>query len=577
MNFRVSRGSLQSWRVYFFFIIIFLCVGFTAYRFFSLTVFDHLKFSQIAEKQYLNQSNGIAGRGNVYFSNIKSGDRVIAATNKRVFYAYSNKSRSISESSKDALARLSKTDRSTIDSRIASNKDYQVLIDDLDDAQLEQLKAFNLSDVTTASEVRRYYPGVSLAANVLGFVGFDELRRAGQYGIEGFYDALLSATKDNKSGKKSYFSSIFSFFQNNEDESSTDNKTTTRDLVLTIDPNIQGVIEDKLNGLLKKWRAESGSIIVQDPKTGELLAMASSPSFDPNSYSLYPLTSYTNTNVQEIYEPGSTFKGITMAAAIDKNAVTPDTRYEDAGEVKIDEYTIKNFDGKAHGSISMREVLEKSLNTGTIFAENRLGDDNFLNYIVAFGFGQKTGVGLVGEVAGNISNLYNSRKINFLTASFGQGIAVSPLQLINAYSAIANGGVLMQPHIVKEIVNFDGSTERIEPKVLGRPISEKTSLTLRNMLVDVVERGFDHARVPGYKVAGKTGTAQIPDINGGYLGNDQFIHNFIGFAPAMDPQFVILIKMVKPKGITFAADSLSPTFAEITRFMLHYLNIPPTK
>jgi cell division protein FtsI (penicillin-binding protein 3)/stage V sporulation protein D (sporulation-specific penicillin-binding protein) len=266
-----------------------------------------------------------------------------------------------------------------------------------------------------------------------------------------------------------------------------------------------------------------------------------------------------------------------MAAAVDSGAVTPETTYYDTGEVKVGGFSIKNFNEKANGTQTMRQVLQHSLNTGAIFAESKMGDDTFLNHVVGFGFGQKTGADLSGEVAGNISNLYSGRKINFMTASYGQGIAVTPLQLINAYSAVANGGKLMLPHLVKEIVYPNGTKTEIKPKIIGSPITEDTANKLKSMLVDVVEKGFDKAKIAGYDVAGKTGTAQIPDGQGGYLANDQFIHNFVGFAPAYSPKFTILIKMDKPRGIKFAADSLSPVFGDIARFLIRYFNIPPTR
>ena len=225
----------------------------------------------------------------------------------------------------------------------------------------------------------------------------------------------------------------------------------------------------------------------------------------------------------------------------------------------------------------MRQVLQKSLNTGAIFAEQKTGDDDFLNSVVAFGFGQKTGIDLAGEISGNISNLYSGRQINFATASFGQGIAVTPIQLINAYSAIANGGKLMWPHLAAKIIHTDGSETRIEPKIINSPISESTASQIQSMLVDVVDKGFDKARIAGYDVAGKTGTAQIPAPDGGYLDNDQFIHNFVGFAPAYNARFTILIKIDRPKGIKFAADSLSPVFGDIARYLIRYFNIPPTR
>ena len=224
----------------------------------------------------------------------------------------------------------------------------------------------------------------------------------------------------------------------------------------------------------------------------------------------------------------------------------------------------------------MTQVLEKSINTGTMFVENAVGDENFLNYIVNMGFGQKTAIDLPGEVSGDINNLYSGRKINYLTASFCQGIAVTPLQLINTYSIIANGGKLMRPYVAEKIVKEGGNEIIVQPEVVGIPISEKTAVKLQSMLVSVVDNGFDKARISGYDVAGKTGTAQIPDGSGGY-SEDQFIHNFVGFAPAYNAKFVILVKLDKPRGIAFAADSLSPVFKEIASFLINYYGIPPTR
>ena len=224
----------------------------------------------------------------------------------------------------------------------------------------------------------------------------------------------------------------------------------------------------------------------------------------------------------------------------------------------------------------MAQVLEKSINTGAMFVQGLVGDDNFLNYTINMGFGQRTGIDLPGEVNGDITNLYSGRKINYLTASFGQGIAVTPVQLVNAFSAIANGGKLMKPYVVEKIIKEGGTEEIIKPEIISIPISEKTSAKLKTMLVGVVDNGFDKARIKGYDIAGKTGTAQIPDSKGGY-DDKEFIHDFVGFAPAYEPKFVVLIKMDRPKGIQFAADSLSPTFREITQFLLNYYKIPPTR
>src|SRR3990167_6330301 len=415
-----------------------------------------------------------------------------------------------------------------------------------------------------------------MAANVIGFLGYDLNGRSGQYGIESYYDNELfgkTAIKGPSTG--GFIDIIKNIIYGNKDK---DNNTFNRpsDIVLTIDKNIQVYVEDKLENVLKKWDARSGTIIVQDPNTGKILAMADKPSFDPNDYSDYQPGLFLNKGVQEGFEPGSSYKPITMAMGLDLGKVTPQTTFTDTGFIKAAEYTIHNFSDKIFGFQTMSQVLEQSINTGAMFVENIVGDDNFLNYAINMGFGQKTGIDLSGEVNGDVTNLYSGRKINYLTASFGQGIAVTPIQLVNAYSAIANGGKLMRPFVVEKIIRDGGEEEVTSREIASIPISEKTATRLKAMLVGVVDNGFDKARINGYDIAGKTGTAQIPDGHGGYL-EKEFIHNFLGFAPAYDPQFVILIKMEKPKGITFAADSLSPTFREIAAFMINYYKIPPTR
>jgi cell division protein FtsI (penicillin-binding protein 3)/stage V sporulation protein D (sporulation-specific penicillin-binding protein) len=576
----------DSGRINVFIAFIFLVIGIISYRLFDLTFTQHSVFVKSAQSQYTNPSARLSDRGSIYFSDFSLNTRKIAATNKRTFYLYLNNKIDSSDELVLTLAPIVKEEPSVLKSKLLQvpnkRKTYFVIARNLTKEQSEKIEKLKVEGLNVAPEINRFYPQASTAAHVLGFVGFNGDKRSGQYGLELFYDDVLSGVEKTQnlisSKNYSYFLKLLGkSAQKDAKAEKTSNTANGSDLVLSIDWNIQSVVESKLDALLKKWNAPSGSIIVQEPNTGEILAMAASPAFDPNNYPNYRLDDFINPNVQEIFEPGSSFKTITMAAAIDSGAVTPETTYYDTGEVRIGGYSIKNFNEKANGKQTMRQVLQHSLNTGAIFAQERTGDDIFLNYVVGFGFGQKTGIDLSGEVSGNISNLYTGRRINFATASFGQGIAVTPIQLINAYSAIANGGKLLQPHIVKEIIHSDGSRQEIKPRIIGSPISERTSYQLKSMLVDVVEKGFDKAKINGYDVAGKTGTAQIPDGEGGYLGNNQFIHNFVGFAPAYAPRFTILIKMDKPKGIKFAADSLSPVFGDIARFLIRYFNIPPTR
>ncbi len=507
-------------RIYFVAFCMIASASLLTYRLVTLTIARHAEFTRIAQGQQVLPSAQLTNRGNIYTFDQSTGQRKLAALTKRTDGIYT-----------------------------------------------------------------RTYPGNMFASHVLGFVGYRESLRVGQYGIEAYYDDVLTGNQRTQkaSGSTTYakLKNVLGFFkgdaaQAKQEPESAGMARDGEDIVLTIDPNIQDYAQAALNAVLKKYSSPRGSILVEDPNTGAMLAMVSSPSFDPNHYASFGLKDYPNPAMQEQYEPGSSFKAFTMAAAIDTGAVTPDTTYTDTGEVKYSNYTVRNFDNTVLGLQTMTQVLEHSLNTGVIFAQKRTGFDKFINYVVNFGFGQKTGVDLAGEVSGNISNLYENREVNYATAAFGQGIAVTSLQLINGYAAIANGGRLLEPYMVKEIVHPDGSTTPTQTKIIGSPITEKTSTTMKTMLVSVVDKGFDAGRVAGYDVAGKTGTAQIPAQGGGYLA-DTYIHDFVGFAPAYAPRFVVLIKIERPQGIRFASRSLSPVFADVAQYLLRYFKIPPTR
>lgn len=583
-------------RINIFFVFVLLISSLILYRLFVLCYLKHDYYSQAAKAQNENISN-ILARGSIYFEDPQkqsgsqnSGDNLfLAATNKKFPVAYivptlidNSKAEDISQK----LADILKIDQSGILNLINSQSNLsKVLARRLDNDQVSAIKNLGIKGVGISYEIDRFYPAETLGANVLGFLGYGESGRAGQYGIEAFYDnELFGKENQTVSGDASkgdavgFFDKITSLFFKKTGTSANSDNTTNRpvDLALTIDKNIQTLIENKLDELIKKWSAEGGTIIVQEPSTGAILAMADRPNFNPNSYGSSKADNFLNRSTQEIFEPGSSFKPITMAAGLDLAKVTPQTKFTDVGYVNIAGYTIKNFSERVFGTQTMSQVLEKSINTGAMFVENLVGDDNFLNYVINAGFGQRTGIDLPGELNGNVANLYSGRKINYLTASFGQGIAVTSLQLINAYSMIANGGKLMRPYLVEKIIKEGGEEIITKPEIISIPISEKTADKLKSMLVSVVDNGFDKARIKGYDIAGKTGTAQIPDGKGGYL-EKEFIHDFLGFAPAYNAKFTVLIKMDKPKGITFAADSLSPTYREIASFLLNYYNIPPTR
>ncbi|MBP9822306.1 MAG: penicillin-binding protein 2 [Candidatus Pacebacteria bacterium] len=555
-------GKHDSTRIKIFFGCIVVAASLIGWRLFVLSYMRHTLYSQTAQAQNQNISN-ILIRGNIFIQDPKAtgtitDQRYLVATNKKFPLVYATPANLVDPASvATQLAGILKLDQDNLKKTLGSgSSSAKILARKISTEQADAINKLTIKGVGIRYETDRFYPANSFLSKVIGFLGFGATGngRVGQYGIESYFDEELSGQK------------------NTSDTSSP----RPDDIILTIDRNIQTFIESSLHNVLTKWHASGGSIIVQDPQTGKIIAMADEPTFDLNAYSSAPTSSYMNRNVQEMFEPGSSFKPITMAMGIDLGKITPDTTFTDPGVIDIAGRQIHNFDLKAHGLVTMTQVLEKSLNTGVAFVENLVGQESFLNYTVNFGFGQKTSLDLPGEVSGDVANLYSGRQVNFVTASFGQGVAVTPIQLITAYSALANGGKLMRPYIVDRIIHEGGKEDITQPEVASIPISEKTSAKIRSMLTSVVDVGFDKARIKGYDVAGKTGTAQIADGHGGYQ-DGVFIHDFLGFAPASNPKFVVLIKMDKPQGITFAADSLSPTFREIAAYLLNYYNIPPTR
>lgn len=570
-------GKHETLRNQLVFGLVVVVAGLIVWRLFVLSFVRHSFYAATAQAQNGNIGN-ILLRGNIYIQD-GTGGQYLVATNKK-FSDVAVVPTLITDAAGTAarLAGILNIDQATILMALQNGgSGSKVVAKHVTDDQVAAVTAANITGVSVQYETDRYYPGNSFLSNVLGFLGNGAEGRIGQYGIEGYFENELSGNQPPAPAASAStgfnWNSIKNFFTNVGQPATSQ----PADIVLTVDHNIQSFVENELDATLKKWSATGGTVIVEEPQTGKILAMVDRPTFDPNDYSASPTQNYLSRSTQEVFEPGSSFKPITMAMGLDLGKVTPDTTYTDPGVINIAGYQIHNFDLLAHGTVSMTTVLEKSLNTGAAFVENLVGQDQFLNYAINFGFGQRTGIDLPGDVNGDIANLYSGRQVNFVTASFGQGIAVTPIQLINAFCAIANGGKLMRPYIVDKIVYEGGSVDTTQPEVVSIPITKKTSDNLKTMLVNVVDHGFDKARIAGYDVAGKTGTAQIPSPTGGYEPAGNFIHDFIGFAPASNPRFVVLVKMDHPKGITFAADSLSPTFRDIAAYLLNYYNIPPTR
>jgi len=420
---------------------------------------------------------------------------------------------------------------------------YSPIKNKLTPEEVDQIEKINLSGIYL-SEIRgRYYPQETLASQVVGFL---DVNYQGQYGLEEYYNQILNG--DSKGS----------------------------DLILTIDYNIQFKAEKLLEEAKENLNIENGQIIVMDPNSGKILTTANFPNFNPNQYEKYAsegdLGIFKNGALQELFEPGSVFKPITMAVALNEEKITPKTTYYDPGEIKIDGWKIYNYDGRKYpGEITMTEVLEKSINTGAVFAVQQISGNIFLDYIEKFGFFKKTGIDLQ-EIYSENREVKKGKPINFATASFGQGVSVTPIQLAKAFSAIANGGKLVRPYLVEKILT-DGNTIETKPEISEPILSQKTVSQLTAMMVSVIENGFGkRAKVPGYYIAGKTGTAQVAE-GGVYLPN-RTIQSFVGFAPAFSPRFLILVKLDNPQTKT-AEYSAVPIFHDLAEYIINYWQIPP--
>ncbi len=542
-------------------------------RLFQIQVLEHSKYKALAEKQHYTEQEIPARRGEIYVADKDSGEKYPLATNitKHLVYAIPPQIKDKDEVVKK-IAPILNLKEDEVKQNISDDRRYYVVLKHkISDEDADKIKKLDLAGISLAAEPERVYPEKSLAAQVLGFVNNDG---EGQYGIEGYFNQNLKGKTGILKAEKDVTGTVIS-----SNEMQLDPANNGSNVVLTIDRNIQYKVENILEKAVQKHGADSGSIIVTDPKTGRILAMASYPTFDPNKFSeVKDYDLYKNSIISNVWEPGSIFKVITMASALNEGKVTPETTYQDTGSVSVGGHTIRNSDYKAHGTQTMTQVLELSLNTGAIFAKDQIGNQVFYNYLKNFGFGVPTGITLDGESKGNIPPISDWDAAQFDTAAFGQGIAITPIQMSTAISTIANGGKMMQPQIVKEIDHPDGKKEKVNPKMISQVITPNVAAQLGAMMVQVVEKGHGYqAAVPGYYIAGKTGTAQIPLPS--KLGYDprKTIGSFAGFAPVNDPKFAILVKIDVPRDVIWAESSAAPVFGEVANELLNYYKIPPSR
>jgi cell division protein FtsI/penicillin-binding protein 2 len=434
-----------------------------------------------------------------------------------------------------------------------------------------RVEDLGLPGVRLVRTSRRVYPEGNLAAPLIGFIGRDNV---GLTGLEADYDRDLSGAAGSLFYERDGMGNKIALGSSKQVP-----PEPGADIILTIDRYMQRLAEQELDATIKKHEADGGTIIIMDPRTGAILAMASRPSFDLTNLDLSDesqIDLYRNRAITDQYEPGSVFKTITMAAALDAGLVSPESVYVDEGVARISGWTIVNWDYGAHGTQTATQILVKSLNTGAVWLSELLTPNRFYDYVYRFGFGQPTGVGLSGEAAGQVRTPAEDEwsEVDMATNSFGQGINVTPLQVITAISVIANDGKLMRPYVVQEIRRGD-ERQVAQPLEVRQVVTVEAANTLTNMMNAVVDgiTAIYAISVPGYQVAGKTGTASI-SIPGGYK-EGAYIATFAGFVPSDDPVLAMVIKIDEPKDVPWGSAVCAPVFARMAQSILNYLKVPP--
>jgi len=565
-----KKQYLKRLYVVSFFVALFAL--FIIVRLFLLQVVNGESYKNKAERSYI-QAVDTFERGTIFFSK-RNGDRISAATVTTGFRVIMHTGQIDSpESLLDSLSDILDIDEEDFLRKASKDNDpHEVIADKITKNTADQIDALDLPGIRMERQKWRFYPGGQMAAQTLGFVAYKGDDRIGQYGVERTYNGTLSRKEDEL--YINFFAEVFSGLS-----SSFSGEEREGDIITTIEPNVQAFLEQELVKLDDKWGSDASGGIILNPTTGEILAMASTPTFDLNSFSSVDDSAvYRNPLVENVFEFGSVIKPLVMAIGIEKGVVTADTTYYDAGYVDVGKDRVYNYDKKGRGTVSMQEVLNQSLNTGMVLVQQKLDKKDFKEYMKAYGFGEKSGVELPNEALGLVSSLDSARDIENATAAFGQGIAFSPMVAARAFSALANGGTIIEPHLVKEIDYKDGGKDVTEIPEGRRVITKEASEEVSRMLVELVDTALFAGRekLDRHTIAGKTGTAQIAGPNGGYL-EGQNLHTFFGYTPAYDPEFLVVLFTKHPRGALYASQTVAPASMETIKFLLQYYEVPPDR
>jgi cell division protein FtsI (penicillin-binding protein 3)/stage V sporulation protein D (sporulation-specific penicillin-binding protein) len=551
-------------------------------KLYLVQVVSGASFKAKADHQYVEGANYF-DRGSIFFTS-KDGTLVPAASIKTGYILaidpeiFAQNAADV-KSIYDKVNAITPVDSSLFDQKAAAtSSSYAELAKKLPVEIADQIQNLSIPGVSVYAQQWRVYPGGSMAAHVVGFEAYGSgdasNQLAGRYGLERYYEPVLARSGDDTF--VNFFAEMFSDIK----KTVSPGQSLEGDIVTTIEPSVEAFLEEEIQGVQDQYHSEFTGGIVIDPNTGEIYAMALTPTFDPNDPQAQASSAvFTNNSVEDRYEMGSIFKALTMASGIDSGAVTPTSTYNDPGCVTLDKKTFCNYDNKSHGqNLPMQIILDESLNTGAAYVEQQMGNATFSKYMLSFGIGSTTGIDLPNEGNSLVSHLTSGDDLEYAEASFGQGIAVTPIQAARAFSVLANGGHLITPHLVKEI-DYDIGTKKIIDPGQGPQILKSTTIaSISRMLTEVVDVALENGAVKlqNYSIAAKTGTAQIANPAGGYYSN-HYVHSFFGYFPSYKPRFLIFLYTYYPKNVLYASETLTPSFMNMAKFLINYYNIPPDR
>jgi cell division protein FtsI/penicillin-binding protein 2 len=545
-------------------------------RLFFVQIIHAKSYKQEANRQYVTPSSDIFERGTIYFED-KNGELVSAAT-QTLGYKVAIEPRKITDPDTlyANLSSLIQLDHDELSEKLKNKEDpYEEIANHLTKEEADSISALKLTGVKIFQEKWRFYPGASMASHALGFVAYKGDSLGGRYGLERQYDSTLVRDKDNP--YVNFFAEVFSNINN----TLFDNKERKGDVVSTIEPNVETFLEKELKQVKDTYNVDSVGGIIMNPIDGAIYAMSVKPDFDSNNFSkVKSVSTFSNPIVENVLEFGSVVKPLVMAAALDTKAVTAESKYNDTGSVVVEDKEIFNFDKKGRGpGTTMQDVLNQSLNTGMVYVYKHLGKKNMREYMLSYGIKEKTGIDLPNETSGLVSNLNSPRDLEYANAAFGQGVALTPIEMVRALSSLANGGNLVTPHLVDKIIYDNGTEKKMTYETRPTKISKDTATEITRMLVTVMDKSLKNgtAKFEHHSVAVKTGTAQVANTEGGGYYEDRHTHSFFGYFPAYNPRFIVFLYAVNSKGVPYAAQTWADPFLSITKYLLNYYEVPPDR